>query len=86
MMPAAKRFWRTITTQRGQVQKNNHTSTPDYSIARLSHGKKHLPTGHISLADIARCLITEFAIPPLRTDWADILAAAPGTIQSGSTI
>jgi hypothetical protein len=53
---------------------------------RLAHGKKHLPTGYISLAEIIRCLITEFEAPPLRTDWADILAATPGTIESGSSI
>ena len=54
--------------------------------ARLAHGKKHLPSGYISLAAIARCLITEFAIPPLRQDWADILVADPGTIPIDGSV
>ncbi len=33
----------------------------------------HLPTGQVTLADIVRLLITEFAVQPRRDDWETVL-------------
>jgi hypothetical protein len=54
--------------------------------ARLAHGKKHLPTGLVTLQQVIHCLITEFDVPPLRQDWADILAAGHSTIDAEGSI
>lgn len=37
-------------------------------------GKLHLPTGFVTPAEVIRCLITEFGVEPLRSDWESILA------------
>ena len=60
-----------------------HAGTDD---PRLDHGNKHLPTGLVALEQVIHCLITEFGIPPLRPDWADILAAAQSTIHLEGSI
>jgi hypothetical protein len=41
----------------------------------LALAEMHLPTGFGTLEDIVRLLITEFAVEPRRSDWAEILAA-----------
>lgn len=38
--------------------------------------KAHLPTGAVSPRAFLRCLITEFGVDPLRSDWQDILIDA----------
>ena len=38
--------------------------------------KTHLPTGIVSPTNFLRCLIAEFGVEPLRTDWRDVLAKA----------
>jgi hypothetical protein len=38
--------------------------------------KRHLATGHVSLAMVVRMLIEEFGIAPLRPDWPQILERA----------
>ena len=38
--------------------------------------KIHFPTGIVPLAAVIRCLITEFGVEPLRSDWQDVLAEA----------
>jgi hypothetical protein len=53
---------------------------------RLSHENKHLPTGLVTLHQVIHCLITEFEVPPLRKDWADILAAGHSTIDAEGSI
>lgn len=49
-------------------------------VAPLSH-KTHVPTGHVSLADVVRLLIVEFGVPPLRDDWQAILDAATSRLE-----
>jgi hypothetical protein len=41
--------------------------------ALITIGGMHLPTGHVTLADVVRLLITEFDIRPRRADWAGVL-------------
>lgn len=42
----------------------------------------HLPTGHISLADVVRLLIRDLGVPPRRADWQQVLATAELELQS----
>ncbi len=37
----------------------------------------HLPTGYVSLADVARLLIAEFGVEPRRADWEALLRETP---------
>jgi hypothetical protein len=60
-----------------------HVGTHD---PRLDHGNKHLPTGPVTLEQIIHCLITEFDVPPMRTEWADILTAGHSTIDAEGSI
>lgn len=47
--------------------------------------KRHLPTGHVTMAAVVRSLITEFGVEPLRADWARVLdEAEAGKIAAAS--
>jgi len=58
-----------------------HVGTSDPS---LNYGKRHLPTGIISLPEIILSLITEFDVRPLRSDWREIPTSNTGTIQTAT--
>jgi hypothetical protein len=36
----------------------------------------HFPTGHVSLGSVARLLIEEFGVAPLRPNWQAVLREA----------
>jgi hypothetical protein len=36
----------------------------------------HLPTGHVTLAQVVRCLIEELGVEPRRADWGAVLERA----------
>jgi hypothetical protein len=44
--------------------------------------KRHLATGHVSLAMMVRMLIEEFGIAPLRPDWRQVLERAEQTTMA----
>jgi hypothetical protein len=39
----------------------------------------HLPTGHVTLAQLIRCLIEELGVEPRRADWQAVLSAVDGS-------
>jgi len=41
--------------------------------APIPFGEMHLPTGPVTLADVVRLAITEFAVTPRRSDWETVL-------------
>lgn len=54
------------------------SATLDVQIDALSRraidlDKLHIPTGHVTLQDMIRMLITEFQVAPRRTDWRETL-------------
>ena len=52
------------------------TDPPDVAAA-------HYPTGVVTLADVARLLIEEFAVLPTRTDWQRVLDRIRQQLHSG---
>ncbi len=58
----------------------SHVTTPHLHVTGGSRAvrldKRHLVTGAVTFPDIIRLLITEFDVPPLRSDWRDILESA----------
>lgn len=46
-------------------------------IERLHISKMHLPTGHVTLEDFIRLLITEFNVTVRRENWPEILMGSP---------
>ena len=42
-------------------------------LGRSELQKAHLPTGHVSMGEVLRCLIDHFGVATLRKDWSKIL-------------
>ena len=40
-----------------------------HNVPPVSLAEMHLPTGHVTFADVVRLLITEFGVEPRRDDW-----------------
>jgi hypothetical protein len=51
-------------------------TTPSGGPAVLPLDKVHLPTGHISVADVVKLLVGDLGIAPLRADWLERLDRA----------
>lgn len=47
-------------------------------VRRTELRDAHLPTGHVSISEILRTLIRDFAVIPQRRDWESILDATAG--------
>ena len=46
------------------------------AVAGVDLTKAHLPTGHVTLQDVVRFVITEWGVRPRRDDWPAVLASA----------
>jgi len=46
---------------------------PGAMASRPELSTAHLPTGLVELRDVLRCAVRDFAVAPLRSDWADVL-------------
>lgn len=53
-----------------------HAQVNAVTTRTLDLDKRHLATGHVSLAMVARMVIEEFGVAPLRPDWRQVLDQA----------